>query len=243
MKAATVLPLLLLQKPRGTFRPKDFAVILDRRLAQWKRGEIDALVREGRVLQNELRNTRTRKSDMQDEHVPRIFNRLMLQGKVKAALRWIMETSSFKSKGVLPLTSTVDSSGHTVFQVLQEKHPGAQGLNPDAVISHEDADAIARPFHPVLYERLTGDQIRSAALRTEGAAGPSGLDASIGGDYVQRSKSRQRAYATQSPLSLVDSLHSMSTQQVCLLLLPVDLCRLTRIQAFALLAFVRPSGG
>ena len=64
MKAATVLPLLLLQKPRGTFRPKDFAVILDRRLAQWKRGEIDALVREGRVLQNELRNTSRRKSDM-----------------------------------------------------------------------------------------------------------------------------------------------------------------------------------
>ena len=61
---------------------------------------------------------------------------------------------------------------------MQEKHPGAQGLNPDAVISHEDARAIARPFHPVLYERLTGDQIRSAALRTEGAAGPSGLDAS-----------------------------------------------------------------
>ena len=45
-------------------------------------------------------------------------------------------------------------------------------FNWDAVLDSEPA-----PYHPVVFERLTGDTIRHATLHYQGAAGPSGLDA------------------------------------------------------------------
>ena len=46
------------------------------------------------------------------------------------------------------------------------------------------ADALLKPgccnppcYDPILFEQLTGDLIKWAALRTHGAAGPSGVDA------------------------------------------------------------------
>ena len=38
-------------------------------------------------------------------------------------------------------------------------------------------DANNVDFHPAIFENITGEVIRAAALHTQGAAGPSGLDA------------------------------------------------------------------
>lgn len=62
----------------------------------------------------------------------------------------------------------------TVRDLLMEKHPEAQPLKMSAVTV--EAQSTLNP-HPILYEQINGSLIHSIALRTNGAAGPSGIDA------------------------------------------------------------------
>ena len=59
-----------------------------------------------------------------------------------------------------------------VRDILSEKYPPGQPAHHDAIIDDDPPDV-----HPVLFESLDAGMIRSAALHTSGAAGPSGLDA------------------------------------------------------------------
>ena len=54
LKAPTVLPILLLQKPNKRSKTKDHTKCLERRLASWSNGDLEELVREGRTLQQRL---------------------------------------------------------------------------------------------------------------------------------------------------------------------------------------------
>jgi len=95
----------------------------------------------------------------------------MSQGKVNAALRLL---SDREDNGVLSLNETITEEGPTVRNILKEKHPNAQPLHQQAVVSSEEANP---EVHPVLFERITGATIRSVALQLSGSAGPSGVDA------------------------------------------------------------------
>jgi hypothetical protein len=54
LKAAMVLPALLLQKPHARSKAKDHSTHLERRLKLWEKGDIDTLVIEGRTIQRKL---------------------------------------------------------------------------------------------------------------------------------------------------------------------------------------------
>ena len=60
---------------------------------------------------------------MTNEHVERVFNRLMLQGKVRSAVRFLTERSG---GGILDLSSDAQgkngATGKSVFDVLKEKY-------------------------------------------------------------------------------------------------------------------------
>ena len=58
--------------------------------------------------------------------------------------------------------------------MLKDKHTPAQPLQRDCLVT---ADPESTPFHPVLFDALNSSLIRSAALQTFGAPGPSGVDA------------------------------------------------------------------
>ena len=62
----------------------------------------------------------------------------------------------------------------TVREALLKKHPPKQPSKPSSIIS-TDAEII-HP-HPILFESIDGPLIWNTALRMDGAAGPSGLDA------------------------------------------------------------------
>ena len=97
----------------------------------------------------------------------------MFEGKTKAALRLV---SGYQRGGVLNLDEIADSAspGHCVRDVLWAKHPPAQPLDPKCLLQHwADPPSV----HPVIFSSLNAAVIRSAALRTSGAAGPSGIDA------------------------------------------------------------------
>ncbi len=172
LKAATVLQVLLLQRPHADSRAKNHVECLRRRLAAWKEGDVNGLVCEGRALQFSLSQRNSREQG--EEHFARVFGRLMIQGKVKAAIRWLSQSTS---RGVLPLDKVVGDGSRTVYDVLLDKHPVPQELDPDAVISVSSPVIQQQPAHAVLFDRLNGQMIKTAALRTDGAAGPSGVDA------------------------------------------------------------------
>ncbi len=108
---------------------------------------------------------------LKKEQLPRSFANLMLQGKTKAALRLLSEQGK---GGILQLDEIVTTSDgqKKVKEILIDKHPPGQPAYPDVIIKDDPQDV-----HPVLFESLDAAIIRSAALNTSGAAGPSGIDA------------------------------------------------------------------
>ena len=95
----------------------------------------------------------------------------MFQGKTRAALRLLSDQSK---GGILHLDDLVetDEGQRKVKDILADKHPPGKPAHPDAIINEPLPDV-----HPVLFEPLDAAMIRSAALHTNGSAGPSGLDA------------------------------------------------------------------
>ena len=97
----------------------------------------------------------------------------MHAGKTKAALDPL--SSNGEKGGVLHLTDPSDPNNPdspTVKEVLNSKHPEGQHAKADCIITSNPQDA-----HPIIFESIDANTIRSAALRTTGSAGPSGIDA------------------------------------------------------------------
>ena len=150
-----IMPPLLLQKPAKSSKAKDHRMYLEKRLKLWTEGKISELVREGKVIQKRLSMNKKKKTDTQQ-----IFVRLMLQGKVSAALRWIGTNRSTRME--------VDKE---VLQTLQQKHPIAARLSENAKIK-----GPLQKVEDVLYENIDGKAIHLAAKRTQGSAGPTGMN-------------------------------------------------------------------
>lgn len=171
LQAAMVMPALLLQKPHAKSKAKEHTILLDRRLKQWADGDIEGLLREGRTIQHRLKSQHNQDQRSSD-HTARVFAKLIMEGKVRAALRVISENNG---GGLLNLESpAAPNSTETVREALLKKHPPGKPLTQSAIVTMDNS--IDEP-HPVLFDRIDGDLIQSTALKTEGAAGPSGLDA------------------------------------------------------------------
>ena len=133
----------------------------------WSSGNIEELVREGKTIQQHLPQGSLKERN-DNQRAARTFSSLMMRGKVRAALRMV---SDHGSAGVLGLEVVID--GKPVWDVLKEKHPAAQAACSAALLSLDNTVET----HPVLFERIDGDLIRSTALKVQGSAGPSGMDA------------------------------------------------------------------
>ena len=158
LKAAIVLLATALQKPSMKSKAKIHQECLAKRLALWKEGEIDSLLREGRSIQKRLVKTKRTEPPNKDK----IFAKLVMEGQINPALRYLSEN---ECGGVLPLT--VDVMGQ-----LKDKHPEAQEAKLGSLLF-----GPVEEVHDSLYQQIDGDMIREAALRTKGSGGPSGVDA------------------------------------------------------------------
>ena len=165
LKAAMVLPALLLQKPHANSKAKDHSTHLERRLKMWEKGNINMLMIEGRTIQHQLKKRNTPSGVKPDGQKARTFAKLLMEGKVKAALRMLAQDSN---GSVLPLNKDI-------FETLKKKHPARKPAIPSAVITSNSSSHD--PSHFILFDQLDGLMIRKTVLKTEGSAGPSGLDA------------------------------------------------------------------
>ena len=109
LKTSFVMQILLLQKPSKKNKSKDHISHLKRRLELWKQGDIPLLIQGGRCIQRYLHN-RPRPSD--DNTIARNFGKMMEQGKVKSALRYLTRNST---GGVLSLDDMIPSAAQNRF--------------------------------------------------------------------------------------------------------------------------------
>ena len=158
LKAAFVLLAVGLQKPSKKSTAKDHQECLARRLVLWKEGEIDTLLRNGRLIQRHL--DRSRKADPPNK--AKIFAKLVMEGQIHAALSYLSEEDYW---GALPLSEQV-------MEQLADKHPKAQQAKLGSVLFGPVEDVPA-----ILYQQINGEMVQEAVLRTKGSCGPSGVDA------------------------------------------------------------------
>ena len=86
-------------------------------------------------------------------------------------MRLISDTTN---GGLIDLETPLTDS-KTVRDVLKEKHPEAMDVKHDTLLAEMDGPKAP---HPVHFDCLTGSLIKTAALRTFGGAGLSGIDVS-----------------------------------------------------------------
>ena len=93
--------------------------LLERRLGLWLQGNVEMLIQEAKHCNQALHWSWH--SVVDDETVTRIFTKLMLHGKVKAAICWAIE----RTRGyVLSPSDLLDESFiTTVMDILCQKHP------------------------------------------------------------------------------------------------------------------------
>ena len=102
MKAAMVIPALLLQKPTPGPKLKiTFSCSLEPRLNLWLNGNAKELLDEAHTIQRRLTQTKPKQQDDSAQ----TFAKLMMEGKVRATLQIVTETNS---GGTLQLDRVAD---------------------------------------------------------------------------------------------------------------------------------------
>ena len=150
---------LILQKTARNSKCKDHQRILARRLELWKDGKVDQLLREGRSIQSRL--TKPKHSAV---HKEKVFTRLMLKGKISAALKWI----GSQQRNLLDINDDV-------LEELKAKHPKSMTPTSNSILRGPIIDISAE----TIYDNINSNMIYLAAKKTSGSAGPSGADGEI----------------------------------------------------------------
>ena len=161
--ASMIMPSLLLQKPPGRSQSRDLINHLKRRLSLWSTGDVESLLLEGRSIQARLCQS-SRCNPVYSSKLARRFSDLMMVGNISLL-------SDTECGGVLSLDSLIN--GHSVKDILLDKHPPAQPPKASSIIS----DSASPDFHPIIFASISPELIRSVALKVRGSSGFSGLDA------------------------------------------------------------------
>ena len=161
IKAFMVLPSLMLQKPTSKSKAKEHSECLLRRLKQWKNRDLEQILKEVRLIQKRFKSNKKTKST---EDISRIFGKLVMEGKISAALKFLDNESSC---GVLQYSETVVAE-------LKEKHPKLEPATKESLL-HGPIDQIL----PYLFNSIDEQAVLQCAIRTKGSAAPSGMDAEL----------------------------------------------------------------
>ena len=134
----------------------------------WESGHLKELVHEAKRCDRQLKSRHVK---MTSEHVERVFSRLMMLGRVRAAMRFLMANGD---GGVLDPNSEAQGKdgplGKTVFEVMQEKHPAQRTPDRTAFIPCDNLPLLE-------HVDVTSAHIEMVARSLRGGAGPSGTDA------------------------------------------------------------------
>ena len=105
-----ILPSLLLQKPSARSKAKDHAVALERRVASWRKGQIEELLKEAKTIQRQFKASN---KPRRQEDLAKTFAKLVMEGKVSSAMKLLDKANN---AGLLDLNDEVITE-------LKDKHP------------------------------------------------------------------------------------------------------------------------
>ncbi len=175
LKAMFLFPILILQRPTQKTKSKDVSTYMTRRFELWRSGSFSELVAEGKAIQS-MQHKQSGRQLIRSNN--KSFKNSMFEGNVKPAIRLLSQSDKGQPLALDDLIDTSSSQPEVVRDILHRKHPPAQPASPDSLISPypPSPDDLINP-HPVIFDQLDGDLIKKCALRTNGSAGPSVLDA------------------------------------------------------------------
>ena len=169
---------MILQRDQMVRTGGNIRWLIEHRLSLWKDGNYDALMQEAGRCDRALCSSCGRA--LKDADIVRVFTRLMLRGKVHAAVCWATE----RATGAVLSPSTVVNVDATevqltVMDVLCQKHPEPSTLVPAALLP---CDALPQ-FEDV---EVTRSHVLVVAHCIQGGAGPGGCDAGHWKDVLLR---------------------------------------------------------
>ena len=118
---------VMLQHDRMVRKSCDIRRLLDRRLSLWQQEQFDVLLQEAVRCNRSFQNSHRSTSCSSRDHLIRVFTKLMLEGNIRAAVRWVTERAGggvMKSSDMTELF--VPGSGGASMSVLDAlcyKHP------------------------------------------------------------------------------------------------------------------------
>lgn len=155
----------VLQKTELSRTSREVRVRLDSRMDVWEQERIEWLVQDTERTSRRIADQGNTCPD--PPQMARVYARLMLQGKVRAAVRWATERGQ---GGVLAPESRDERSGKTVMEILREKHPANRDLAVEHLTEYESLPERGTLEVPVEAVELT-------ARRLNGSGCPGGTDA------------------------------------------------------------------
>ena len=170
---------VILQHDRSVRCLRDIKCVLKRRMDLWSDNNIDLLIQE--PVRCDCTFKRPLQS-MNEEHVNKVFTRLMLQGKIRPAMPWL--TSRAKGHVLSPdniITVDVDgvAQSMSVVNALKLKHPTSHPPHSSTLLNP--------PQLPLLEDvEVTGAHIGLTAHRIQGSTGLGGCDSTHWQDILLR---------------------------------------------------------
>jgi hypothetical protein len=119
----------------------------------WKEGKVKELLSEGAEIQKRLKSSKKR-----EEALARGFTRLMMEGKVREALKLVNADTD---------VCGVHDMSDAVKRTLEEKHPAAEQAQAEVL----DPGDVRR-VENVVFEGIDASAVQQAAKRTSGSGGP-----------------------------------------------------------------------
>ena len=134
----------------------------------WKDDLFDVLIQEAERCDRSLRNSYRCTSRHTNDHLVKVFTKLMLQGNVRAAVCWLTECAG---SGVLTAShaTTINHTVMSVVDALQLKHPEPRIPPESALPCCDDLPYLEN-------SEITAAHVQTVTCRLQGGAGPGGCD-------------------------------------------------------------------
>ena len=194
LTALMILPHLFLQRPHKHSTTKENISSIKSRVELWKNGELQKLLMEATMRRNNQKMHHA--AQMTEEEKAKRFGKLMMTGKVNAALRMLSDETS---GGVLPITRETR-------KMLRDKHPKAKKS-----VDYTRLVGPSAPPDPCLFESITDRMVWKKAVKTQGGAGPSGLNAKHWRTIL--SKKKFGDVATDLGKTIANLIRKLATKQ------------------------------
>ena len=82
---------VILQKSKDIKKSKDVKALLERRMTLWQKEEFDTVVNSALFASNTYKRSEKKKQSL--DQIARIFQRLLLQGKIREATNFVLNTT------------------------------------------------------------------------------------------------------------------------------------------------------